>query len=62
MRISKELSRRQGKLVLHSLSAEVRRSFEATGQALILRICNSQEEALAGVGNTGMLSACPIRK
>jgi anti-anti-sigma factor len=62
MRISKELSQRRGKLVLHSLSADVRRSFDTTGIALILRICNSSDEALASVGNTGMLPACPIRK
>ena len=62
MRISKELSQCQGKLVLHSLSEDVRRSFEATGFAMILRISETPDEAFAGVGNTGLLPACPIRR
>ncbi|MFN7943953.1 MAG: STAS domain-containing protein [Blastocatellia bacterium] len=62
MRFSRELSNRHGKLVLHSLSEDVRRSFDATGFAMILRISNTPDEAFAGVGNTGMLPACPIRR
>jgi anti-anti-sigma factor len=62
MRTSRELSNGGGKLVLHSLSEDVRRSFDTTGFAVILRICHSLEEAMVGVGNTGLLPACPIRR
>ena len=61
IRTSRELSNKGGKLVLHSLDPGVRRSFETTGFSMILRISDSLDDALAGVGNTGLLPACPIR-
>lgn len=60
IRWSRELSGKGGKLVLHSPGENVRCSFDNAGLALIVRICNSVEEAMLNAGNTGLLPACPL--
>jgi anti-anti-sigma factor len=59
MNISKRVLQVDGRLALHSPSAAARDTFERTGFAIMSRIYESREEAVAGVAASGLLSSLP---
>ena len=61
LRVAKRVASADGKLVAHSLSHQVRQVCDITGMAMVLRLFDSREEAMVGVGNTGLLPASLLR-
>lgn len=55
LRVFKDVTYANGRMVFHSLNERVKRVFEIAGLTLIFNICATREEAVASALHTGLL-------
>jgi anti-sigma B factor antagonist len=55
LHVFKRMTPAGGRIVLHSMSRQVKKVFEAAGLAMLFRICDSRDEALDTSRVTGLL-------